>query len=66
MGYSVGHWEGETLVVESAGFNNRTWLDLAGHPHTEALRVTEHFRRIDISRTWLDMTFDDPQTYRRP
>jgi hypothetical protein len=66
MGYSVGRWEGETLVVESAGFNDRTWLDLAGHPHTEALRVTERFRRIDVGRMRLDMTFDDPQTYTRP
>ena len=66
MGYSVGRWEGETLVVESAGFNDRTWLDLAGHPHTEALRVTERFRRIDIGHMQLEMTFDDPQTYTRP
>jgi hypothetical protein len=66
MGYSVGRWEGETLVVESAGFNDRTWLDLAGHPHTEALRVTERFRRIDVGHMRLDITFDDPQTYTRP
>ena len=45
MGYSVGHWEGETLVVESFGFNDRTWLDHDGHPHTEALRMTERYRR---------------------
>jgi len=48
MGYSVGHWDGDTLVVETTGFNNRTWLDIAGHPHSEQLRVTERFRRIDF------------------
>jgi len=41
MGYSVGHWEGDTLVITSAGFNDRTWLDDLGHPHTEALRIME-------------------------
>src|SRR2546422_11730720 len=47
MGYSVGHWEGDTLVVESNGYNDRTWL-LGGYPHTEALRMTERFRRTDF------------------
>ncbi len=45
LGYSVGHWEGDTLVVETSGFNDRSWLDRAGHPHSESLRVTERFRR---------------------
>jgi hypothetical protein len=66
MGYSVGHWENETLVVESAGFNDRTWLDYSGHPHTEALRVTERFRRKDFGHLQLDITFDDPKTYTKP
>jgi hypothetical protein len=66
MGYSVGRWEDDTLVVETAGFNDRTWLDLSGRPHTEALRVTERFRRLDVGRMRLDMTFDDPKTYTRP
>lgn len=66
MGYSVGRWEGDTLVIDSAGFNDRSWLDLAGHPHTEALRVTERFRRLDVGHMRLDMTFEDPQTYTRP
>src|SRR5712692_4249356 len=47
MGYSVGHWDGDTLVVATAGYNDRTSLDLGGHPHTEALRVTERFHRRD-------------------
>ncbi|MEP7310192.1 MAG: hypothetical protein ABJA98_32195 [Acidobacteriota bacterium] len=63
MGYSVGHWEGDTLVVDTAGFNDRTWLDLAGHPHTESLHVTERFRRVDFGRIQLQMTFDDPNAY---
>jgi hypothetical protein len=66
MGYSVGRWEGDTLVVETTGFNDRTWLDVTGHPHTEALRVTERFRRLDTGRMQLEMTFDDPKTYTRP
>jgi hypothetical protein len=48
MGYSVGRWEGDTLVVESFGFNDRIWLDHDGHPHTEALRMTEQYRRRDF------------------
>ena len=66
MGYSVGHWEGETLVVETAGFNDRGWLDIEGHPHTEALRITERFRRRDFGHMDLDMTIDDPKTFTRP
>src|SRR5712691_4452482 len=66
MGYSVGHWEGDTLVVESAGFNDRTWLDFTGHPHTEALQVTERFRRKDFGHMQRQITFDDPQTLTKP
>src|SRR5207248_2651515 len=65
MGYSVGHWEGDTLVVTTAGFNDRTSLDLGGHPHTEALRVTERFRRRDSGHIDLQMTLDDPKAYTR-
>src|SRR5215469_3087231 len=66
MGYSVGRWEGETLVIESAGFNDRTWLDFAGHPHTEALRITERYRRRDFGHMDLDMTYSDPGAYMKP
>jgi hypothetical protein len=66
MGYSVGHWEGDTLVVESAGFNDRTWLDFAGHPHTDALRMTERFRRRDFGHMDLQVTLNDPQAYAKP
>jgi hypothetical protein len=66
MGYSVGRWEGDTLVVESNGFNDRTWLDHEGHPHTEALRITERYRRRDIGHLDIDVTFSDPNAYTRP
>ena len=65
MGYSVGHWDGDTLVVESAGFNEQTWLD-GGHPHSDQLRVTERFRRKDFGHIELKMTFSDPKIYSRP
>jgi len=66
LGYSVGHWEGDTLVVESAGFNSRTWLDRAGHPHSEYLRVTERFRRVDFGHIQFQITYDDPETLTKP
>ena len=66
MGYSVGHWEGETLVVDTAGFNDRGWLDIEGHPHTEALHITERFRRRDFGHMDLEMTIDDPKTFTKP
>ena len=66
MGYSVGHWEGDTLVVESFGFNDRTWLDHDGHPHTEALRMTERYRRRDFGNLELEVTLSDPAVYARP
>ena len=62
MGYAVGHWEGDTLVVESSGFNDRTWL-LDGYPHTEALRMTERYRRIDFGHLEIAVTFQDPDAY---
>jgi hypothetical protein len=66
MGYSVGHWEGGTLVVESFGFNDRTWLDRDGHPHTEALRMTERYRRRDFGHLEIEITLNDPAVYARP
>ena len=66
LGYSVGHWEGDTLVVESAGFNDRGWLDVGGHPQTESLRVTERFRRRDFGHMELEMTLTDPKTFTKP
>lgn len=66
MGYSVGAWNGDTFVVTTTGYNDRTTLDLAGHPHTEALRVTERYRRVDYGHIDLQITFDDPKAYARP
>jgi hypothetical protein len=66
MGYSVGHWEGDTLVVESNGFNDRTWLDGSGHPHTEALRITERYRRKDFGHLEIGATLQDPKVYAKP
>jgi hypothetical protein len=63
MGYSVARWEGDTLVVESNGYNDRTWLDHDGHPHTEALRITERYRRRDFGHLDIDVTIADPKAY---
>jgi hypothetical protein len=65
-GYSIGHWDGDTLVVESNGFNDISWLDEAGHPHTEDLRVTERFRRVDFGHMQFEITFDDPKVLLKP
>jgi hypothetical protein len=65
-GYSVGHWEGDTLVVDTTGFNGRSWLDQAGKPSTEALRVTERFHRRDFGHMDVQITIDDPKAYTRP
>ena len=65
-GYSVGEWQPDSLVVRSLGFNDRTWLDLAGHGHSEALRTTEVFRRPRFGHMDVEVTFDDPKTFTRP
>jgi hypothetical protein len=66
LGYSSGKWEGDTLVVESAGFNGKIWLDDLGHPTSEALHVTERFRRRDFGHMELQITIDDPKSYTKP
>jgi hypothetical protein len=66
LGYSVGRWEGDTLVVTTAGFNDRGWLDSAGHPQTESLRVTERLRRRDFGHMEFETTVDDPKVFTRP
>jgi len=65
LGSSVGRWDGETLVVDTAGLNSRTWLDAAGHRHGEQLRVRERFHRVDFGRMELQLTLDDPETLTR-
>ena len=66
LGYSVGHWEGDTLVVNSMGFNTETWLDAAGHPHGEQLKVTEKYTRTNFNTLKLESTIDDPEYYTKP
>ena len=66
MGYSVGHWEGDTMVIESNGFNDGTWLDDDGHPHTETLRVTERLRRPDFGHLELIRTLTDDGALAQP
>ena len=62
-GYSVGHWEGDTLVVESKGYDDRTWLDHFGSPHSDQMTMVERFKRPDMNHLQLDMTITDPKTY---
>ena len=66
LGYSVGHWEQDTLVVNSTGFNDRGWLDVGGHPQTETLRITERLRRRDFGHMEYELTLDDPKTFAKP
>jgi hypothetical protein len=66
MGYSVGRWEGDTLVVDSFGFNDRTWLDARGLPHTEALRLTERYRRSTVGQMQVEVTAVDPGVLTTP
>ncbi len=65
FGYSNGHWEGDTLVVESVGFNDRFWFSAGGLPHTPALKLTERFTRPDHDTLVYNVTIDDPRTYTR-
>ncbi len=66
QGYSIGKWEGDTFVVDTVGFNGKTWLDMRGLPSTEALHVTERFTRPTIGRMNIDVTIDDPKAYTKP
>ncbi|HUA19094.1 MAG TPA: hypothetical protein VMB25_10145 [Bryobacteraceae bacterium] len=66
LGYSVGKWDGDALVVDTIGFNDRGWLDARGHTHSEALRLRERFHRLDFGHMEVQLTIDDPQTYTRP
>jgi hypothetical protein len=65
-GYSVGRWDGDTLVVQTIGLRDGTWLDRNGSPMTDAARVTERFRRVNYGRLEVAVTVDDPKAYTRP
>ncbi len=66
FGYSVGRWEGDTLVVDTVGVHEKTWLDDSGHPHSDAMHIIERFRRIDFGHMAVQITIDDPKAYTRP
>ncbi|HEY3825381.1 MAG TPA: hypothetical protein VGL82_12535, partial [Bryobacteraceae bacterium] len=65
-GDSIGRWDGDTLVVDTIGFNDRTWLDAAGHPHTAQLHVTERYKRTAMNTMSREVTVDDPGAYAKP
>jgi hypothetical protein len=66
MGSSVGHWDGDTLVVDSIGFNDKTRLDTIGHPHSDQLHVIQRFSRADATHLAYEVTVDDPKAYTKP
>jgi hypothetical protein len=66
MGDSIGKWSGDTLVVDTIGFNDKSWLDQVGHPHSDALHLIERIRRVDHDTLQDDLTIDDPKAYQRP
>jgi hypothetical protein len=66
MGDSIGKWDGDTLVVETVGLNDLTWLDGLGHPHSDALRIVERIKRFDHDTLVIDFLFDDPKAYTKP
>jgi len=66
MGHSIGHWDGDTLVVDTVGFNDESWLDSSGHPHTEMLHIIERLRRVDLGHLEIEFTIEDSPTYAKP
>ena len=66
LGYSVGKWDGDVFVVDSIGFDDRTWLDHFGHPHSDEMRLQERYHRLDRDTLELTLTLNDPKTYTKP
>ena len=66
LGYSIGRWDRDTLVVETIGFNGKAPLDIMGHPRSESMRITERYRRRDVGHLDVELTFDDPVVYTKP
>jgi len=66
MGYSVGKWEGDTLVVQTTSFKEESWLDNVGHPRSEHMLITERYHRRDFGHIDLEIRYDDPKYYTRP
>jgi hypothetical protein len=65
-GHSIGHWEGDTLVIDTSGYNDKSWLSLSGIPHTEKLRTVEHIRRPDYGHIKVEITMEDPGAFTAP
>ena len=65
-GYSIGHWDGDTLVVETTGFRDDVWLDVEGSPLTNTGKMTERFRRVDFGHLEIQITVEDPKAYTKP
>jgi hypothetical protein len=65
-GQSIGKWEGDTLVVDTIGFNDKTWLDSTGKPHSEAMHLTERYRRSDLGHLSVELTIEDEKAFTKP
>jgi len=65
-GHSIGHWEGDTLVVDTVGLNGKIWLDRLGHPESDQMHIVERIHRADDNTLQVDLTFDDPKSYPKP
>ena len=66
MGHSVGRWDGDTLVIDTVGFNEGTWIDMGGKPHTDQLHLIERLTRTDLYTLHYEATIDDPAAYNAP
>jgi hypothetical protein len=66
LGHSIGHWDGDTLVVDTTGFNDKAWFDGGGVPHTEKMHITERYRRVDLGHLEIGVTIEDPDTFVKP
>jgi hypothetical protein len=65
-GHSIGHWEKDTLVIDTVGFNDLFWFDFVGHPHTEQLHTVERYTRTELGTLSEEVTIDDPGAYKKP
>jgi hypothetical protein len=66
MGDAIGHWDGDTLVVDSVNFNDKSWVDRVGHPHSDKLHLVERFKRFDHNHLTDDISIEDPKAYTKP
>jgi hypothetical protein len=66
MGHSIGHWDGDTLVVDTTGFNDKAWFSAGGIPHTEKMHITERYHRVDLGHLEIEFTIEDPDTFVKP